>query len=691
MLPPPIWTGGPRPVSFWDTECFWNFWCLRFQTIGGYTWRFDLREGQTFSLEQRQFMALLFENFRTVSFNGDYYDVPMMRGVLAGMDTLQLKQLNDRIIVEQAKPWELGLGDWRPADHVDIKPVCPGAGSQNAFAARIHHHTIEDFEIDFSRRVSEADMVTIAQKCENDLGKLRALYEALKPQLRQRERIGQRYGINVMSKSDAQVGEAILRKLCEDATGRRVYAKKIHEIDWQFRFQYDVPAYIEFQTPQLKRALEYVRGSVFAIQPPASFRDVGDDEKGRCIIMPSQLEGLEIRLGTSVYAMGIGGLHSQEKKLVVVSNETHQVLMPDVRAYYPNLMVTAGAWPEALGPQFVPDYESIKIARETAKKEQQRLESLGIKSGPEYEDARTDNEGGKIGINGPFGKTGSPFSILWAPKMLIQTTLTGQLSLLMLIEWHELYGIPVVSANTDGLVIYCPRDKLHISQQLIAEWERRSGLTMETVPYKALYARDVNNYFAITDDGEVKRKGEYAKTSLKDKKAPDVEICADAAADFLAKGVPVEQTIRACRDIRKFVTTQKVAGGAIKHWGDGPRKGQSVKSMEPTLQKWGWQQPKRGKWTHPSMGERVFSAADAHALCFPPRRPEFIGVQARWYYSTEAPGPILYKNGDTVGNSYGAKPAQMLPQEFPTDVDYEWYEQKARKMLADVGANTLVN
>lgn len=66
---------------------------------------------------------------------------------------------------------------------------------------------------------------------------------------------------------------------------------------------------------------------------------------------------------------------------------------------------------------------------------------------------QTTDGGSKIQINGTFGKTGSPYSVLFAPTMLIQTTITGQLSLLMLIEWHEIYGIPVISANTDGVVI----------------------------------------------------------------------------------------------------------------------------------------------------------------------------------------------------------------------------------------------
>lgn len=306
----------------------------------------------------------------------------------------------------------------------------------------------------------------------------------------------------------------------------------------------------------------------------------------------------------------------------------------------------------------------------------------------ELETLEVDDAGGKIQINGTFGKTGSPYSVLFAPTMLIQTTITGQLSLLMLIEWHELYGIPVVSANTDGIVVKCPRDKIYVSEHLIAEWQKRTGLEMETAEYRALYSRDVNNYFAIKSDGEVKRKGEYSRAGLVEKKNPDVEICADAAADFLAKGVPVATTITQCRDIRKFVTIQRVNGGGVKMWGEGPKKGALVREKEPVLIAHGWS--KRGRvWEHPQhFAPR--STDEAYRLCFQPQRPEYLGKVVRWYYSTQAPGPIVYAtNGNTVSLSYGARPCMTLPDEFPNDIDFEWYINKAEGMLRDVGYYTL--
>jgi len=667
IAPPPPPAPATRPVAFYDTECFPNYWLLKFRPRGGRAYGFRLRAGQAFDQATAARIRLLFDAYCSVSFNGNYYDVPMITAALSGYTAEQLKWLNDRIIVEKVKPWELGLPEWRPADHIDVMEVAPGAGSQKQYAGRIHCKTMRDLPYDPGHYVTEAEIVEVDTYCENDLAVLEALFDALQPQIHQREALGKRYGLDLRSKSDAQVAEAVLKRRCEQATGRRIFKP---EIDWNLKFRYKVPAFISYASPQLQRALELVQQSIFQL-----------DAKGT-VAMPPQLDGLEIKLGGSVYKMGIGGLHSQEKRLVAVSSETHQIRMPDVASYYPNLMVNAGAWPPALGDAFIREFDAIKLDRLAAKSLQGKLKKAGDTSSPEYEEAKVGNEGGKIMINGTFGKTGSPYSVLFAPEMLIQTTLTGQLSLLMLIEWHELYGVPVISANTDGIVVNCPRDKLHVSEALIAEWEKRTGLEMETDDYLAIYARDVNNYFAIKTADDVKRKGEYGKGGLVEKKNPDVEICADAAAEFLAKGVPVDYTIAACRDITKFITIQKVNGGGVKMWGEGPRKGARVMDMVGTLAANGWTKEGR-KWRK---GDSVTDAATAYQSCFAQQTPEYLGKVVRWYYSTQAPGPIVYaSNGNTVSLSYGARPCMTLPDEFPDDIDYAWYVGKAEAMLKDVG------
>ena len=684
QIPPPPPTTASRPVAFYDTECFPNYWLLKFRPRGGQAYGFRLRAGQAFDQATCARIRLLFEAYSVISFNGLRYDVPMITAALSGYTAEQLKWLNDRIIVEKVKPWELGLPEWSPADHIDIMEVVPGAGSQKLFAGRIHYKTMRDLPYEPDHYLTEPEIVEVDTYCENDLGQLEALYDAVAPQIRMREALSKRYGLDLRSKSDAQVAEAVLKRRCEQATGQRIFKPNI---DWGLKFRFKVPAFIAYQSPQLQHALEMVRSSVFTINPPKSmYGGGGDDVKGKCVPLPPQLEGLTVTIGQTTYKLGIGGLHSQEKSVAFISDENYQIRMPDVASYYPRLILNSGEVPPALGGAFAVEYEDIVDTRLADKALAKKLEKQGLEGTTEHEDAKTGEGGGKIMINGTFGKTGSPYSVLFAPEMLIQTTVSGQLSILMLIEWLEHYGIPVVSANTDGIVIKCPRQLIPTSDWLIHEWEKRTGLTMETEDYVALYARDVNAYFAIKTPDDIKRKGEYAKASLIMKKSPDTEICSDAVAAYLAEGVPLLYTIAACRDITKFVTIQKVAGGAVKMWGEGPRKGARVMDMVGTLQAGGWVKDGR-QWRR---GDMVAPAATAYAACFQPQRPEYLGKVIRWYYGTRSPGPIVYAtNGNLVGGSYGATPCMTLPDEFPDDIDYAWYVAKAEAILRDLGVDVV--
>src|SRR5690625_2631930 len=83
---------------------------------------------------------------------------------------------------------------------------------------------------------------------------------------------------------------------------------------------------------------------------------------------------------------------------------------------------------------------------------------------------KTQSDTLKISVNGSFGKLGSKYSALYAPDLLIQTTLTGQLALLMLIERMELAGISVRSANTDGIVCQFRRELEHEMEQVAFDW-----------------------------------------------------------------------------------------------------------------------------------------------------------------------------------------------------------------------------
>ena len=69
-----------------------------------------------------------------------------------------------------------------------------------------------------------------------------------------------------------------------------------------------------------------------------------------------------------------------------------------------------------------------------------------------------------------------------------------------------------------------------------------------------------------------------------------------------------------------------------------------------------------------------------------PGLTEYLGKSIRWYYAVGVQGEIVYAtNGNKVPRSEGAKPMMDLPDEFPADVDFEWYEQECEKILKAIG------
>lgn len=650
---------------FFDTEVYKNFFLLNLSN----GMRFSIY-GETGTLRDDEIASIkhIFSTSLVVSFNGIGYDVPVICAALCGYRAYQIKMVSDQIIVEKVKPWNLDLPKWAPSNHIDIMEVAPGVGGLKQYGARIHSKKIQDLPIDPNNILTAEEIDGIIKYCDNDIALLRDLWNALQPQIEQRVHLSDKYGIDLRSKSDAQVAEAVLKHRCEQSLGYRITKPQINSFN---RFKYDIPDFISFKDPQLIAILDSLKECYFSLGANGQLE------------MPYALSNKTITLGSKSYKMGIGGLHSVDGVRSVYSTATYQLWDHDVASYYPTLIINSGKYPSAFGKIFVEEYIAIVNERLQAKSTQGKLKKAGDTKSKEYLQARAGNEGGKIMINGTFGKTGSPYSILFAPAMTIQTTVTGQLALLMLIEWHHLNGIEVISANTDGIMVYCSNEQSILSKDLISEWEKVTGLTIESAQYRSIHMRDVNNYIAIKSDGEAKRKGEFAKTDLVMKKNPDCEICSDAVTEYLVNGIPLEYTISYCTDIRKFVTQQKVDGGGIKMWGKGSDKNALVKDMTPVLESCGWSKSGR-LWIKDGLAP--IPASEAYTRCFRPQVPQYLGKIVRWYYGKNSPGPIVYKkSGNTVAKSEGAAPCMELPDRFPFDVDYDWYINEAYKMLNNIG------
>ena len=604
-----------RPERIFDIECYPNYFLVKFmdrvtrQIVG-------VHMTPTHPLDIARIRAIIAES-HLIGFNSMDYDVPMLSAALAGMDNAALKWLNDRIIIGGLKYWEFhdvtGIPRIDGLMHTDIMDVAPGVKiSLKMYGARMHSRKLQDLPYDPALPVNAEQMRLLSEYCDNDLQTTDDLLREIEDRLALRDALGEKYGINVRSKSDAQISEAIIKSQVKSYINKAAAV-----LPHGFSFRYEAPKNIRFGTPQLQNILHLVQSVDFFV---ADYEEEIDGEKYKVgVRMPPELKKLVITIGHAKYKMGIGGLHSQEQKQVlhtipgVVTYSDH-----DVTGYYPSMITLMNIEPPALNGEFQSIYKEIVATRRLAKKEGRKTEADGL----------------KIVNNGAFGKLFSRYSIFFYPQGGIKTTLSGQLYLLMLIERLTECGLRVMSANTDGIVVETPAGLEWLRDEIMDQWQRETGLDLEMNIYRSLWQRDVNNYIARPIAGDWKRKGAYGASGVlagPSGKHPHKDICNDAVIAYLEANIPIDHTIRACKDIRKFICVRNVRGGAV--------------------------------W-----------------------RDQYLGKAVRWYYARGINEAIHYKtNGNMVAGSTGAMPIMELDGTFPPEIDYDHYISDAKQILVDIG------
>ncbi len=662
-----------------DIESYWNYFCIAFKgSDSGKVVYFELDEDDYPQFKQNELDKLdwIIRNFTIISFNGISYDIPILTLALSNLPPSQMKIATNLIIqgdrengILPMRPNEIlkrfRLKKLKEVDHIDLIEVAPLDASLKVYAGRLHCKRVQDLPYHPETILTNNQKLVVRWYCLNDLENTILLYKDLEPAIQLREQIGVRYGVDLRSKSDAQIAESIIEKEIYNFTG--IYPKRPENVEEMVGtvHRYNVPSYINYQTSNMQWVLRAVTESMFFV-----------GNSGR-IVMPDILNDLEIPIGNGIYRMGIGGLHSSEKTIAHLADENYMIVDRDVASYYPRIILNLGLYPKHLGPVFLDVYNGIVTRRLQAKKDGDKLTAETL----------------KITVNGSFGKTGNKYSLLYEPSLVIQTTITGQLSLLMLIERLFLNGFDVLSANTDGIVT-----KVHVEQKdnfdlIIKQWENDTGFDTEEAKYLALYSRDVNNYIAIKDTKKtdikdrVKLKGAYGMADLR--KTPQTEICNEAVIKYLLDRTPIAKTIENCTDITKFVTLRKVRGGAVKQYAPHvPSKYLAMQKQE-LLKELKVEANSEGLY-HVTPFD-CYDLDDAYDIKIKeltvPEKIEYLGSTVRWYYANNIDGEIVIaSSGNKVPKTDGAKPIPDLPSEFPDDINYEWYIQESYSILQDIGA-----
>ena len=236
------------------------------------------------------------------------------------------------------------------------------------------------------------------------------------------------------------------------------------------------------------------------------------------------------------HVLAWGGIHGAIKKYYGEGI----YLMADVTAYYPSLQLRYKfGYRNMANPE---NFEKIHG-------ENLRFKELGDKA------ARLPYKIADNAISGQLKDENSP---LYDPRENNAVCVNGQLLLVDLIEKLEPH-CQLIQSNTDGILFRLSSIKdFELIDDIVWEWEERTGMRMGFDIYTKVFQKDVNNYLLVNSEGKTKTKGAYTKALSRVDN--DLPIINKALVDFMTKNIPVEKTIGECDDLIMFQKVVKLSG-----------------------------------------------------------------------------------------------------------------------------------
>lgn len=339
-------------------------------------------------------------------------------------------------------------------------------------------------------------------------------------QIQLRKDIEEEFGIPCLNYSDSKIGDEIIKKYYCQEKGMEV--KELPRKGY-FRKSIDIKnciaGYVQFETEQLQQFLQNIKRLKLGLQ---------DDFKEH------------IDFYGNVYSFMKGGLHTENKPEIFESDEEYEIIDWDVASYYPAIIITNGRFPAHLGKEFLRGYKQMF---------DKRLELKPLAKG----DRKIKGIVGalKLAVNSVYGKSSDMQSWIYDRQLTMFTTITGELSLMMLIEKYEMNGIQVISANTDGVTIRVRKDLIPKMHEINEWWSELTQYALERTDYKKIIFSTVNDYIAIMPDGTIKKKGDFL-TDFELHKNKSARIVPLALEGYYVHGIPVRETILAHKNLYDF-------------------------------------------------------------------------------------------------------------------------------------------
>ena len=342
-----------------------------------------------------------------------------------------------------------------------------------------------------------------------------------------RQDIEAEFGIPCLNYSDSKIGDEMIKKYyCEQ---KRIDYQQLPKKGYfrkSIAVKNCIATYVEFQTTELQAFLKKIKKLNLGLQ---------DDFKE------------ELHFYGNVYSFMKGGLHTENSPKIFEADDEYEIIDWDVSSYYPAIIINNGRYPYHLGPEFLRGYQEMFNKRlelkPLAKKDKKIKGIVGAL---------------KLAVNSVYGKSSDMQNWIYDRQLTMFTTITGELSLMMLIEAYELAGINVISANTDGVTIRIKKTLIDKMHEINAWWSELTKYELERADYQKIIFSTVNDYLAIKTDGEVKKKGDFV-TDFELHKNKSARVVPLALEQYFLRNVPVDTTIRNHNSIFDFCLRQKAS------------------------------------------------------------------------------------------------------------------------------------
>lgn len=397
----------------------------------------------------------------------------------------------------------------------------------------MQYPNVQEFVCDWSKPLPLEDFDEMIDYNINDIESTTELLNRCKTAIDLRIAIEDEYGVRVLSKDGVNIGMKILTQKYLEKTG----------LTW-----WDIEG--------LRSPMDYIPLKD-VILPFVKFdssilKNVLDDMKHQ-VVSPGR-KGYENNFifDNLRYTVGVGGIHSKNDPEIIIPKEDEMLIDIDVASLYPSMLIEYGFYPKHLGPEFLEVYSQIKDERIEAK----------------HNGNKVKNETLKLALNGLSGNLQNEHNFCYSPFAVMQIRINGQLLLLMLAEKLVQIGCRIVQANTDGLFVLLKKSAYEEANKICREWEQLTRLTLEEDRFEAMYQYAINDYIAVKEGYSktknpnlIKTKGMFITEVLLGK-GLSAKIIPEAIIKYFVDKVPVEETIKGCTDIRKFLMSEKTG----KQW-----------------------------------------------------------------------------------------------------------------------------